>query len=202
MESTATIQEGEPHATLQQHQQREIGLALQATPVELADLALLGRQLHWSVVRRSFRPLHLQLDELVTTWHELADPDAERAMELGYWSDGQAGTVAESTELEPVLRGALADREVVQLLTSRLSRSSGVRGRAAVDRCRSASRSGASPRADAQHRRGALEYGHFALAGWVHRGARTAPRVRGKLVDRESLPLTLRGGDACARIAT
>ena len=132
MESTATIQEGEPHATLQQHQQREIGLALQATPVELADLALLGRQLHWSVVRRSFRPLHLQLDELVTTWHELADPDAERAMELGYWSDGQAGTVAESTELEPVLRGALADREVVQLLTSRLSRSSGVRGRAAV----------------------------------------------------------------------
>lgn len=42
-------------------------------------------------------------------------------MALGSWPDGQAGTVAETSELEPVSPGALADREAVQLLTSRLA---------------------------------------------------------------------------------
>lgn len=121
METAETIQEGEARASLSHYRQREIGLELQATLVELVDLALLGKQLHWSVVGPGFRPLHLQLDELVTAWRELADTVAERAVAVGYWPDGQAGTVAETSELEPVSPpGAQADREVVQLLTSRL----------------------------------------------------------------------------------
>jgi hypothetical protein len=36
---------------------------------------------------------------------------------LGYWPDAQAGTVAETSELEPASREAFASREVVQLLT-------------------------------------------------------------------------------------
>jgi starvation-inducible DNA-binding protein len=120
METAETIQEGEAQASLSHYQQREIGLELQATLVELVDLALLGKQLHWNVVGPGFRPLHLQLDELVTAWGELADMLAERAVAVGYWPDGQAGTVAETSELEPVSSGARADREVVQLLTSRL----------------------------------------------------------------------------------
>jgi starvation-inducible DNA-binding protein len=120
METTKTILEGEAHPTLLHYQQREIGLELQATLVELVDLALLGEQLHWSVVGPGFRPLHLQLDELVTAWGGLADTVAERAVALGHWADGQARTVAETSELEPVSPGALADREVVQLLTNSL----------------------------------------------------------------------------------
>jgi starvation-inducible DNA-binding protein len=120
METTKTIYEGEAHPTLSHHQQQEIGLELQATLVELVDLALLGKQLHWSVVGPGFRPLHLQLDELVGAWRELGDTVAERAVALGFWPDGQAEAVAETSALEPVSAGAVADREVVELLTNRL----------------------------------------------------------------------------------
>jgi starvation-inducible DNA-binding protein len=132
METTETILEGEAHPTLSHHQQREIGLELQATLVELVDLALLGKQLHWSVVGPGFRPLHLQLDELVSAWGELADTVAERAVAVGYWPDGQTETVAETSEVEPVAPGALADREVVGVLTSRLVEVVG-RARARMD---------------------------------------------------------------------
>ena len=37
-------------------------------------------------------------------------------MALGYRPDGQAGTVAETSEIEPASRGAFASREVVQLM--------------------------------------------------------------------------------------
>jgi starvation-inducible DNA-binding protein len=132
METTKTIYEGEAHPTLSHHQQQEIGLELQATLVELVDLALLGKQLHWSVVGPGFRPLHLQLDELVGAWRELADTVAERAVALGFWPDGQAEAVAETSALEPVSAGALADGEVVELLTGRLAEAVG-RARARMD---------------------------------------------------------------------
>jgi hypothetical protein len=53
--------------TLELSDEREpVGLKLQATLHELVDLSLIGKQLHWAVeVGRLFRPLHLQLDELV-----------------------------------------------------------------------------------------------------------------------------------------
>jgi DNA-binding ferritin-like protein len=57
---------------------REVGNILQATLVGPIDLALVGKQLHWSVVGPLFRPLHLQLDELVESWREHADAVAER----------------------------------------------------------------------------------------------------------------------------
>jgi starvation-inducible DNA-binding protein len=120
METEQIVQEVEAHPTLSHHEQREVGLELQATLVELVDLALLGKQLHWSVVGPGFRPLHLQLDELVDAWRELADTVAERAVALGYWPDGQAGTVVGTSELGAVSSGAVADRDVVELLANRL----------------------------------------------------------------------------------
>ena len=44
----------EPHA------REEVGQQLQAMLVELVDLSLLGKQLHWNVAGPLFRPLHLQ----------------------------------------------------------------------------------------------------------------------------------------------
>jgi starvation-inducible DNA-binding protein len=120
METMQRTHAGEAHAPLSPKEQ-EVGLQLQATLVELVDLALLGKQFHWSVVGAAFRPLHLQLDELVGVWHALGDTVAERAVALGCWPDGQAGTIAAANELEPISPGALADQEVVRLLTERLS---------------------------------------------------------------------------------
>lgn len=106
---------------LGKHEREEIGNELQATLLELVDLSLLGKQLHWSVVGPQFRPLHLYLDELIDSWRELADTVAERAVALGYWPDGQAGTVAAGSQVARVERGAIDDRHVLRELAQRLA---------------------------------------------------------------------------------
>ena len=103
------------------HRRDEVGRELQATLVELVDLSLLGKQLHWSVVGPLFKPLHEHLDELVDSWRELSDTVAERAVALGYFPDGQAATVSAASEIPAVERGALAADVVVRDLTQRLA---------------------------------------------------------------------------------
>jgi starvation-inducible DNA-binding protein len=98
-----------------------VGNTLQAMLVELIDLALLGKQLHWNVTGPLFRPLHEQLDELVDSWRELSDVVAERAVALGYAPDGQAPAVAAVTELKPIARGALEDHVVIRELSERMN---------------------------------------------------------------------------------
>lgn len=99
------------------HEREETGQQLQATLVELVDLSLIGKQLHWNVVGPLFRPLHLQLDELIDSWRELADTVAERAVAIGFAPDAQARTVTSGSELEGVERGAIEDHVVVATLT-------------------------------------------------------------------------------------
>jgi starvation-inducible DNA-binding protein len=115
------------------HTREEVGNELQATLAELIDLSLIGKQLHWTVVGPLFRPLHLQLDELIDSWHELSDTVAERAVAIGYMPDGQAKAVAAGSQLTGVDRGPLEDREVVRKLASLLAQAS-ERCRARMDR--------------------------------------------------------------------
>jgi starvation-inducible DNA-binding protein len=103
------------------HERQETGLQLQDTLVELVDLSLIGKQLHWTVIGPFFRPLHLQLDELIDSWRELADTVAERAVAIGFMPDGQAATVASHSVLEGMERGAIEDHAVVRELTRRLA---------------------------------------------------------------------------------
>ena len=103
------------------HQREETGNQLQAMLVELIDLALVGKQLHWNVTGPLFRPLHEQLDELVDSWRELSDVVAERAVALGYAPDGQSGAVAAVTELKPIARGPLEDHVVIRELSERMN---------------------------------------------------------------------------------
>jgi starvation-inducible DNA-binding protein len=102
------------------HQRDEIGGQLQETLIELVDLSLLGKQLHWCVVGPFFRSLHLQLDELVDEWRELADTVAERAVALGYFPDGQAPAIVRA-DLAGAPRGAIEDHKLVPLLSERLA---------------------------------------------------------------------------------
>src|SRR5947199_2079594 len=48
---------------LEHHGREEVGRELQATLVELIDLSLIGKQLHWNIFGRPFKPLHEHLDE-------------------------------------------------------------------------------------------------------------------------------------------
>jgi starvation-inducible DNA-binding protein len=106
---------------LGEHQRDEVGNQLQATLVELVELALFGKQMHWSVTGPLFRPLHEQLDELVDSWRELSDVVAERAVAIGYSPDGQSATVAAGSGLARLERGALEDHAVVREVTARLA---------------------------------------------------------------------------------
>jgi starvation-inducible DNA-binding protein len=101
---------------LSSHQRARVGQELQATLLELIDLSLLGKQLHWSVVGPHFRSLHLQLDELVDGWHALADAVAERAVAIGFWPDGQADAIVARGERTTVERGGISDHDVVREL--------------------------------------------------------------------------------------
>jgi len=106
---------------LGEHEREEIGNQLQATLLELVDLSLLGKQLHWSVVGGLFRPLHLYLDELIDSWRDCADTVAERAVAIGFWPDGQADAVAAGSELARVERGAIEDRFLLRDLVTRVA---------------------------------------------------------------------------------
>ena len=100
----------------------ETGASLQATLVELIDLSLAGKQLHWSVVGPNFRALHLQLDELIDEWRDMADTVAERAVAIDVFPDGQASAVVSGREdLDEATPGAMADHEVVRDLAHRIA---------------------------------------------------------------------------------
>jgi starvation-inducible DNA-binding protein len=112
------------------HQREEVGRELQATLVELIDLSLIGKQLHWNIFGRPFKPLHEHLDELVDSWRELSDTVAERAVAVGFAPDGQAAAVSDGSEIHSVdtdfLDTDTATRELVERLADVTER---IRGR-------------------------------------------------------------------------
>lgn len=105
---------------LDEQAREEVGVELQATLIELIALSLTGKQLHWSIVGRHFRELHLYLDELVASWQEFTDTVAERMVALGSWPDGQPDTVATYGCVDRVDVGALADNTVIDVLVKDL----------------------------------------------------------------------------------
>ena len=107
--------------SIEPHLRGEAGRELQATLVDLIDLALTGKQLHWCVVGTNFRALHLYLDELVDSWHDLADTVAERAVAIGTFPDGQAGMVAARSLARPLEPAAIEDHAVVRDLAHRIA---------------------------------------------------------------------------------
>src|SRR5262249_46561206 len=91
------------------HERAGLAREVQTVLVDLVDLSLIGKQLHWAVSGPLFKSLHLQLDELVESWRELADTVAERAVAIGFVPDGQAQTVAAASTPAPVPHGAIED---------------------------------------------------------------------------------------------
>ncbi|MFF1477544.1 Dps family protein [Streptomyces sp. NPDC058301] len=99
-----------------------VGTALQGALVDLVDLSLAAKQVHWNVVGPRFRSVHLQLDEVVTTARLHSDVVAERASALGVAPDGRAATVAASSAIGTVPEGWIKDNEAVQVLVVALGR--------------------------------------------------------------------------------
>src|SRR5215217_940613 len=115
-----TITTYDHHPTLRHEEREGLGYALQDVLVDLVDLALVAKQLHWNVVGPSFRPLHLQLDELYDVAREHADVVAERARALGWSPDGRRDRVAAKSTLPAVPEGLLDGHHVVGLVAGAL----------------------------------------------------------------------------------
>jgi starvation-inducible DNA-binding protein len=99
----------------------QVALCLQQTLVELVDLGLVGKQLHWTVVGELFRPLHAQLDELVDSWRDLADTVAERLVAVGGVPDAQASTVASDSGWEALEARPTETPDVIRIVARRLA---------------------------------------------------------------------------------
>ncbi|MER5810405.1 DNA starvation/stationary phase protection protein [Streptomyces sp. NPDC002033] len=98
-----------------------VGAALQGALVDLIDLALVAKQVHWNVVGPRFRSVHLQLDEVVTTARTHSDVVAERASALGVSPDGRAATVAGTSAIKAVPEGWIKDVDAVSILVDALA---------------------------------------------------------------------------------
>jgi starvation-inducible DNA-binding protein len=82
------------HPALAERVRHDVGASLQATLVDLLDLSLVAKQLHWTVTGSTSGTIREQLDELSGDWRSLADTVAERQAAIGVMPDGQAAAVA------------------------------------------------------------------------------------------------------------
>ncbi|MDJ0386064.1 DNA starvation/stationary phase protection protein [Streptomyces sp. G-G2] len=97
-----------------------VGEALQGALVDLIDLALVAKQVHWNVVGPRFRSVHLQLDDVVASARTHSDVVAERASALGVPPDGRASSVASSSGISEVQAGWVKDVDAVRVLVDAL----------------------------------------------------------------------------------
>ncbi|MEU8961083.1 DNA starvation/stationary phase protection protein [Streptomyces sp. NPDC048491] len=99
-----------------------VGPALKGALVDLVDLSLVAKQVHWNVIGPRFRSVHLQLDDVVATARQHSDTVAERASALGVNPDGRAATLAGASAIGTVPDGWIKDTEAVQVLVTALGR--------------------------------------------------------------------------------
>ena len=108
------------HPTLRHEERAALGSLLQSELIDLIELALLGKHLHWNLTGTEFQALHEHLDVLVEQWQERADETAERGRALGVAPDGQARTVGAQSRLAEVAPGELRTDAVITTLIAAL----------------------------------------------------------------------------------
>jgi starvation-inducible DNA-binding protein len=108
-------------STLPEQDLKIVAEALQGTLVDLVDLSLVSKQIHWNVVGPRFRSIHLQLDEVVATARQYSDTVAERAAALGISPDGRVSTVSATSGIGPVVDGWQPDTDAVRTMVVALT---------------------------------------------------------------------------------
>ncbi|QLJ04571.1 DNA starvation/stationary phase protection protein [Streptomyces sp. NEAU-sy36] len=99
---------------------KTVSEALQGALVDLVDLSLAGKQIHWNIVGPRFRSVHLQLDEVVASARAHSDTVAERASALGIPPDGRAATVASGSGIKGTPSGWVKDGDAVGTMVDAL----------------------------------------------------------------------------------
>lgn len=101
--------------------QEAVSASLQETLVDLIDLSLVAKQLHWSVVGPRFQSVHVALDEVVDDARTFTDEVAERATAVGVSPDGRAKTVASDSALDEAAADWSSDDKVIRVMTEALA---------------------------------------------------------------------------------
>lgn len=107
-------------STLPDDDLKTVGEALQGALVDLVDLSLVAKQIHWNVVGPRFRSIHLQLDEVVDSARGYSDTVAERASALGLPPDGRSSTVSAASSIDRVTEGWQKDTNAVSTMVGAL----------------------------------------------------------------------------------
>jgi starvation-inducible DNA-binding protein len=86
-------------SSLPEDVQQRVGQALQGTLIDLIDLSLVAKQVHWTLIGRNFRSIHLQLDDVVDTARKYTDIAAERAAAIGVVPHGLVDALREDSQV-------------------------------------------------------------------------------------------------------
>lgn len=100
--------------------QEAVAASLQDSLVDLIDLSLVAKQLHWSIVGPRFTSIHESLDEIVADARTFTDEVAERATAVGVSPDGRAKTVAADSALDEASAEFASDDKVIRVVTEAL----------------------------------------------------------------------------------
>lgn len=116
----ATTTSSRIRTSLDPDRAQQAAAVLQPTLVELVELALTGKQLHWSVVGERFKVVHEHLDELIAEYRQYGDEVAERLATLGIVPDGRAVRIAGDSTIDPVEVDWIEDDAVLDLVADRI----------------------------------------------------------------------------------
>lgn len=107
-------------STLDEGARKDVADRLQPLLVDLLELTLTAKQLHWTVVGSGFRPLHEYLDEVVADYRTWSDEVAERLTAVGVAPDGRVSRIAKDTPEKPAPDGWVPQRDVLEVITDRV----------------------------------------------------------------------------------
>lgn len=111
------------HPAFQASQQ--LGDHLQQLLVDLTDLHIQGKQLHWNVVGKNFRDTHLVLDEVVDAAREFTDTIAERMRAVYVTPDARTKTVAAQSSLPEIPADEIDTADTVDAIVASIYAVSG-----------------------------------------------------------------------------
>jgi starvation-inducible DNA-binding protein len=127
---TSTSDAAPIRSTLTAASRDAVATSLQPTLVDLIDLSLTAKQLHWNVTGSAFKPVHEHLDELVAAYRDWSDQVAERLAAVGVSPDGRVQRVGGDSPADPAPAGWIVDRDAIRVMTDRVEAA----GRAIRDR--------------------------------------------------------------------
>ncbi|MEX2549730.1 MAG: DNA starvation/stationary phase protection protein [Nitriliruptoraceae bacterium] len=107
-------------STLEPAKQETVRERLQPLLVDLLDLSLTAKQLHWNVVGAGFKSLHEQLDEVTIQYRTWSDQVAERMTSVGIAPDGRVQRIAGDSPADPAPASWVRQQDVVTTMSDRI----------------------------------------------------------------------------------